>query len=71
MDPQQFELILDRFESMETLIRDNNKALDTHLLDAQGHDAVHDHATYWRLLSWLIGVLLVALIGSAAGWAFH
>jgi len=65
MDPLALDLLMARFDNLETLIRDGHTALHEHISDDEGHKVVHEHKTYWGIVTWCLsglGALVLAII---------
>lgn len=65
MDPLALQLLLDRFDTLEELVRDNGKKLDDHKEDDLAvASTVTTHSTYWNIFTWVV----CGLVATAFTW---
>jgi len=65
INEQAFHLIMSRFDKLEAQNTEQNELMQAHILtDSKIKEVVDQHATYWSAVKWIIGVIVLIILGT-------
>ena len=67
MDPQTFQLFMERFDKVDADNKSIQTCVNTHIEDDDKiHLVVEKHATYWTIVLYVIGAIFMSIVGTVA-----